>query len=167
MIVTIHALGSIATAAALSRTPDRSSIGPLRLAAGFLAGIVIHGALDLLPHNYPLSPPIDVFVALGLIGLTGILVQKRNRLLVVICFFGALFPDIFDHGPLIAARRFGIAVPHLPFKIFPWHWKEYSGSIYDGRNWVTSLLGHVVIAGFSLAAIAYRRKTFFRSGKDG
>jgi hypothetical protein len=56
MNVRFHALGSFATAAVLSLSQTenwRSASALKKYSIGFVVGILIHGILDFLPHQYP------------------------------------------------------------------------------------------------------------------
>lgn len=66
---------------------------------------------------------------------------RHNGFLLGVCFIGSLFPDLIDLGPAIANKYLGLSLP--VFKVFPWHWQEHSGSIYDGSRATESLLCHL------------------------
>lgn len=164
MNVTFHAFGSFAAAAVLSlgKSEDWRSRSTLKKHfIGFAAGVIAHGALDYLPHQYPLASKIDVALALLLFLLFLAVSHRRNFLLVLICFAGGIFPDVIDLGPAIAAKHLGIPIPQIPFRVFPWHLKQYSGSIYDGSRAVESAIYHisVLLIGFGLL-YAYRKRIF-------
>ncbi|MEP6902440.1 MAG: hypothetical protein ABJA66_11865 [Actinomycetota bacterium] len=161
MNVIFHTLGSIATAAVLSAKPGEKTSNLKKLAVGFFVGILLHGILDLLPHNYPLSSTLDVFFTLFLLALTIFLAQKQNRILILVCFVGAIFPDLVDLGAEIANKHLGIPFPQFSFKIFPWHWKEYSGSIYDGTRNFESLIYHSLVFLISFLLIYFYRNKLF------
>jgi len=123
---------------------------------------LIHGILDFLPHNYPLPSKIDVVLAVVLLIAAAFLAQKQNRFLILICFIGAVFPDIVDLSPGILNKHVGIFLPQLSFKVFPWHWKEYSGSIYDGSRNFESFVYYTLVFLISILLIfLYRKKLFF------
>lgn len=146
MNVTFHALGSFATAAVLSlekRENRRSLSAVKKYLIGFAVGILIHGVLDLLPHQYPVPSKVDVVLALFLLLLFLFLSQKQNFPLILICFAGCIFPDVIDLGPVIVDKYLGISLPRLPFRLFPWHIKQYSGSIYDGSRTIESAFYHI------------------------
>jgi hypothetical protein len=85
---------------------------------------------------------------------------------LVVCFVGCIFPDLIDLGPAIVNKRTGWSLPVV--KIFPWHWREYSGSIYDGSRAVESSLYHLIVAGVCLILLyAYRRELFRGSSRIG
>jgi hypothetical protein len=143
--VIFHTLGSLATAAVLN---DRISQGRFaysysRIAGGGFAGIVLHGVLDYCPHTYPVEPKLDVGLSLLLFTVSLLLVSKRNWLLLGFCFVGALLPDLIDLGPAILNKSTGWSLPVV--KVFPWHWPQYSGSIYDHNHNIESLSWHVLM----------------------
>lgn len=161
MNVTFHAIGSFATAAVLSlnRTENwRSAPAFKRYAIGFVVGILVHGVLDFLPHQYPIPSKVDVILASVLFCLFLFVAQKQNFLLVLSCFAGCVFPDVVDLGPVIVDKYLQISFPRLPFR-FPWHLKEYSGSIYDGSRAVESAVYHILFLLICFGLIyAYRKK---------
>lgn len=168
MNVTFHVLGSFATAAVLSFPPpphQRNSLPLWRYLIGFAAGVLIHGALDFLPHGYPLRSKTDVVLALILLAIFSFPAARRNLLLLWLCFVGSIFPDLVDLSAGIADKHLGIRLPELPFKIFPWHWKEYSGSIYDGSRAVESGIYHVSVLLICFALLYAYRKSFFKFRK--
>lgn len=165
MNVTFHVLGSFATAAVLSLKPTEkyfSASALLKYGACFVAGILIHGILDYLPHQYPLPSKIDVVLALLLLPLMLFAAQKQNFLLILICFGGAIFPDVVDLGPTIAKKYLGISPPQLPFRVFPWHLKEFSGSIYNGSSRTESTLYHLAFVLVCSTLLYYYRERVFR-----
>lgn len=161
MNVIFHTLASVATAAVLSarleeREPVHSTKGLTILVSGFTVGILLHGLLDSIPHQYPLPSLLDVVVSLALFFIVFVLSRKEARWILSACFLGAIFPDLVDLGPAIVNQKMQWHLPTV--KIFPWHWKEYSGSIFDGsRRWL-SVLNHLVVAGTSAFLILRFRK---------
>jgi hypothetical protein len=169
MNVTFHALGSFATAAVLSLkiTENWRSISALKkYLIGFAGGIVVHGILDLLPHQYPIPSKVDVILAPLLLLLFLFVSQKQNFLLILICFAGCVFPDVIDLGPVIVDKYLGIALPRLPFRLFPWHTTKYSGSIYDGSRVVESAVYHILFSLICLSLLYICRKNIFRFWKN-
>ncbi len=169
MNVTFHALGSLATTAVLSFKISEHwhyASALKKYVIGFVSGIVLHGVLDYLPHNYPLPSRFDIIFALILFSFTFFLIRKHNRLLILFCFVGAIFPDLADLSAGIANKHLGIPIPQLSFKIFPWHWKEYSGSIYDGSRKIESNIYHISVLLISFGLIYAYRKNFFNLRKN-
>jgi hypothetical protein len=171
MNVTFHTLTSLAIAAALSTKQTKPianesfvfSDVPL-LSIGFVTGVMIHGLLDFVPHSYPIKSIVDVVLSLGLSPAVMIFIQQRHRLLAALCFLGVIFPDLVDLGPAILNSHLGW---HLPVvKIFPWHWPQYSGSIYNGSRPLSSLAAYSLVAGVSLSLLYLCRKNFFRSYQE-
>jgi hypothetical protein len=164
MNVIFHSLASVATAAFLSAQlkdkPINSTTGVTVLVIGFGTGILLHGLLDWLPHQYPLPSVLDVGASLILFSIVFMFARLEARWVLFGCFLGAIFPDLVDLGPAIVNKQMQL---HLPTaKVFPWHWKEYSGSIYDGsRHWL-SILNHLVVAGISGCLIFRYRQSLAR-----
>jgi hypothetical protein len=130
--------------------------------ASFLLGVLSHGVLDGLLHQYPIPFVIDPLAALAGIALWCALVQSRFRLLFIVTFLGAILPDVIDLGSGIANRLFQLRLPtvaeslgfHLPAgHFFPWHWPEGSGSIFDGTRDAVSLTNHIIVLSFVAAAV--------------
>jgi hypothetical protein len=166
MNVVFHTLTSVATAAVLStqlkeKKPIDSTAALTILVIGFTTGILLHGLLDWIPHQYPLPSVLDVVVSLILFSTIFILARNEARWILSACFLGAIFPDLVDLGPAILNRQMQLHLPTV--KIFPWHWKEYSGSIYDGsRRWL-SIFNHLVVTGMSGCLILGFRKSLIRN----
>jgi hypothetical protein len=166
MNVIFHTLGSLATAAVLSAKPDEKKWNLKKLSIGFIAGILLHGILDVLPHNYPLPSKFDAAASLLLLALSILLAQSRNRILILVCFAGAVFPDIVDLGAGIINKHLGIPVPQMPFKIFPWHRKQYSGSVYDGSRNIESLACYIFLLSICFCLIYVFRKRFLAVSRN-
>jgi hypothetical protein len=120
----------------------------------FVVGIISHGALDYLPHCYPINSKIDAIAGLIMIISVTWLTNKKYRLIIGLAFAGCIFPDLVDHLPSILNKEFGFSLPIFE-KIFPWHVKEYSGSIYSG-NCNISNLNHALLL-LTIAIVFYCR----------
>jgi hypothetical protein len=167
MNVTFHVLGSFATTAVLSFPPQanrQNFSGFRRYIIGFIAGVLIHGVLDFLPHQYPLRSKTDVVSALILFAVFSFMAKWQNLLLLWTCFIGSIFPDLVDLSAGIVNKHLAIPIPELPFKIFPWHWKEFSGSIYDGSRNAESAIYHISFLLICLSLLYAYRKSFFKFG---
>jgi hypothetical protein len=165
MNVVFHTVASIATASVLSaqlqQKPLTSTAGLTVLAVGFGAGVLLHGVLDWSPHQYPLAAAVDVIVSLIFFAVVFLLAHNEARWILSACFLGAIFPDLLDLGPAILNKQMQLNLPTV--KIFPWHWKQYSGSIYDGgRQWL-SFLNHLLVAGMSGFLIIRYRQSLIRN----
>lgn len=165
MNVTFHVLGSFATAAVLSREADSKNSMFATLAkfgVGFVVGVLVHGLLDYLPHEYPLRSKFDIALALILLLFALSAVQMQNIVLLLICFAGSIFPDVIDLGAAIANKHLGVALPQLPFKIFPWHWEQFSGSIYDGSRRFESTVYHLIFVSVCFILLRIYRNKFLK-----
>jgi hypothetical protein len=165
--VTFHCAASIGVAHMISRPlVDAASMGWLRntgiAVSAFLLGVLSHGVLDGLLHQYPVPLMIDPLAAVAVLAIYCCLVQHRFRLLFILTFTGAVLPDVIDLGTAIANRLLGSHLPTpaewLGFRLpaghfFPWHWPEGSGSIFGGSRLVVSLTNHIIVMSFVLAAI--------------
>lgn len=130
---------------------DRTIQGSL----AFLLGIMAHGALDYIPHCYPINSKIDVIGGLLIISVSTLLAGKTYRLIVAMAFTGSIFPDIMDLSTAIANKYGGLNLPVYK-NFFPWHWKEYSGSIYSD-NCSVSAINHFMML-ISIIIICWVRR---------
>lgn len=142
MNVLFHTTSAIAIAVLVTNTKKiehdktNKSIYLTSLVA-FIVGIISHGALDYIPHCYPINSKVDVFASLCLFLFLLFITNRKYRFILSASFIGCIFPDIVDLSPGIINHHVGIYVPTFK-KIFPWHWHEYSGSIYHGSCYVSS-----------------------------
>ncbi|HEY8559378.1 MAG TPA: hypothetical protein VIL74_03160 [Pyrinomonadaceae bacterium] len=165
MNITFHVIGSFATAAVLNLDKGENWLAPRALAkylVGFTVGVIVHGILDASPHQYPLTSKIDVILAALLLPLFLLVSQKQNLLLILFCYAGCVFPDVVDLGPAMVEKYFQISLPRLSFRLFPWHLKQYSGSIYDGSRAVESAFYHVSFSLICLSLLFANRKSFLK-----
>ncbi len=109
----------------------------------FTVGLISHGALDYIPHCYPVNSKLDVIAGLTIIFTTTWLTNKKYRLIMGFSFLGCIFPDLVDLSPGIINKQFGLSLPTID-KIFPWHLHDYSGSIYTD-NCNNSTLNHILL----------------------
>lgn len=159
MNVTFHVLMGIAVAAALS--PRKSVVGGGTLVTGFVAALGSHGLLDYIPHSYPIKSGVDVGLAFCIFSLALFFANVHIRLFLVTCFLGSILPDLIDLAPGILNRHLGLSLPEV--KWFPWHWRQYSGSIYDGTRRTVSSVTHVTVLAIALSLIWRFRDCVFRS----
>jgi hypothetical protein len=167
MNVIFHILGALGTASVLARTTKPAGAFPVASvsdlaapAAGFAIGVVVHGAMDFAPHSYPLRASTDIIMALLMMAAAFAISDPRRWLLLGACCVGALFPDLIDLGPAMLNKHVGLSLPVV--KIFPWHWPENSGSIYDGTRAVISALGHLIAVVLGGAAVALFGRALLR-----
>ena len=126
----------------------------MRYAAAFGMGILTHGLLDLLPHCYPIPSKADALLSLVLLMFAVLRSSKTFRPLLITAFAGAVFPDVLDLSPAILAKQTGWSIPLFPH-FFPWHWKEYSGSVYKGS---CAFSNGIHLLFLSIAGIVFRKK---------
>ena len=126
---------------------------------GFLLGLLSHGALDYTPHCYPINSKLDAIAGLTMIIALVWLTTKRYRLITGLSFLGCVFPDLIDLSPSILNKQLGLSLPIMN-KIFPWHWHEYSGSIY-GSNCDVSTANHLFVI-LTVIIICWFRRTDLR-----
>lgn len=109
----------------------------------FLVGVISHGALDYIPHCYPINSKIDVILGLAIIIATLWKTNRKYRVIVFFSFLGSVLPDLIDLLPAIANKQLGLDLPIID-KIFPWHLHDYSGSIFK-EDCATSTLNHILL----------------------
>lgn len=122
----------------------------------FIIGLISHGVLDYTPHCYPINSKTDVITSLIVILTTIWLTNKKYRLIVALSFFGCVFPDLVDLSPGIINKQFGLSLPTFD-KIFPWHFHDYSGSIYNNKC-NNSTLNHIFLL-LTIGIICWCRQT--------
>jgi hypothetical protein len=139
----------------LGNSPSLKETIPTASAA-FVLGVISHGALDYIPHCYPINSKIDVVAASLMILAATWFVNKPYRPIAALSFLGSIFPDLIDLGPKLANKYLELGLS-IPENIFSWHWHEYSGSIYSGDCDVSNLNHLLVIV--TVAVICWARKT--------
>lgn len=138
----------------LGNKPTVTQVIPTALSV-FLLGIISHGVLDYIPHCYPLHSKIDVIGGTVMILSVLWFTNASYRLVMGLSFFGSLLPDLIDHTPELLNKHFNLEIT-VHNNIFPWHWPEYSGSIYDGAC-IVSTLNHLLLI-FTLIFIAWIKR---------
>ena len=132
MNIFFHTTAAIGLIATLNDTKNSSSSNKKSIQRSLVAfgvGIVSHGALDYIPHCYPINPKLDVILGLLIMISLTIKCKPNYRLIVAATFLGSIFPDLIDLSPQILNQYLGLSLP-IQEKIFPWHWQKYSGSIF-------------------------------------
>lgn len=122
---------------------------------GFAAGIISHGALDYIPHCYPVNAKADAVTGLLLMLFLTVKTNRKFRFITVATLLGTVFPDLVDLAPAILNKQLDLNLPIVE-KIFPWHWKEYSGSIYQSSCNI-STLNHLLL-GASVIIVCWCRR---------
>ncbi len=85
----------------------------------FTVGLISHGALDYIPHCYPINSKLDAIVGLTIILTTTWLTNKKYRIIIALSFLGSIFPDLVDLSPSIINQQLGLNLPTFE-KVFPW-----------------------------------------------
>lgn len=159
MNILFHLITAIGAAVLLTDTskPIEKYIA-IRCCLIFIVGIFFHGVLDYIPHAYPINSKIDAILSLFFIILAILFTNRNYKFIIAASFFGNIFPDLIDlsSGILNKYLHFNF---HIYPKIFPWHWPQYSGSIYkDGSE--VSILNHLMILAFALVVCLMRFRDF-------
>lgn len=148
MNVLFHTTAAIGVAVMLTDThkvkPD--TIFKDSISTGFFAfvtGIISHGALDYIPHCYPVNSKADAILGLATIITLTLLTVKKYRPIIGLAFTGSIFPDMIDLSPAILNKYLGLSFP-ITDNIFPWHWHDYSGSIYT-QECDVSAINHFIV----------------------
>lgn len=158
MNIIFHATAALGIIATLNNTekPAKSSKSIVSQAlAAFAIGLISHGALDYIPHCYPIDPKIDVIVGSFIIGMLTLLSKSNYRIIVALTFLGSIFPDLVDLSPQILNKFLGTSIP-VSDNVFPWHWEKYSGSIFID-DCKTSTLNHSILV-FVVVIICVSRR---------
>lgn len=170
MNVLIHLATGFATAFAITETKKLRTKKQIITTSiiGLLISVMSHGLLDYSPHCYPINSRLDFI--LSLISLTGLIyfAIKKMRIIIFSCLIGSVLPDIIDLLPSILNKQFGFNLPTHK-NIFPWHWKEFSGSIYSQDCFVSNI--NIGLITFSVIGILYLKRsnlktTYSRSKKS-
>ncbi len=148
MNVLFHVATGLGTVILLTDTHTIKSNAPLKsilpiAALALCIGVIAHGALDYIPHCYPVNTKIDM--SLGLLLILGLLALSKSKYKWIMLggLTGCVLPDIIDLLPTMLNKNLGLNLPIID-KVFPWHWKQYSGSIYSG-NCGVSAINHCLV----------------------
>ncbi|MCB0840606.1 MAG: hypothetical protein KDE26_09975 [Bacteroidetes bacterium] len=161
MNVLFHIAAGTAIIANSSKEETLSSKDQLtKTFTGFTLGVISHGILDYSPHCYPVNSKVDVIVSLIIIIALILLSQKVWKFIVGGTLFGCIFPDLVDLSPGMINSLFGMHLPTFP-PVFPWHFPEYSGSIYSGDCDV-SFVNHLLTLFVCGGMVWLNRKIFVK-----
>ena len=163
MNILFHTTAAIGLIATLNETSSEEYSNKRKIVLGFIyfaISVVSHGALDYIPHCYPINPKIDVIIGAIVIGTLTFLSKPKYRLIVGLTFLGNIFPDIVDLSPQILNKYLGLSIP-INDKIFPWHWEKYSGSIFN-EDCKTYTLNHFILVAV-IFAICIMKKNILKN----
>lgn len=126
--------------------------------------LLSHGILDMTPHCYPINAKLDVVIGSFAILSTFWLIRPTHKLFFCGCLFFSILPDIIDLSPQIANSHLGF---HLPIyqHIFPWHWKIFSGSIYNKSCLYSNIIHFLLICLLIFIFYKKRRNLQYAIGK--
>lgn len=130
MNVLFHLAAGFGIALAVCSEAVKPKIWPTAT-TGALIAFVSHALLDYTPHCYPINSKIDFIAGFILLLALSLFARKGYRLIIFATLSGAVLPDIIDLLPAILNKQLHLELP-VYNKVFPWHWKIYSGSIYNG-----------------------------------
>ncbi len=167
MNVLFHVTTALSLAVILTDTQTHPPSAPMRRAiplamAAFVVGIASHGALDYIPHRYPVNNYLDVILGALIILLSLLFIRNAYRPIVTAACLGSILPDLVDVLPWVMRYQLGITwFPFTHFKVFPWHWGGHSGSLYEGHQLVSGI-NHVLLL-FAIVSILYFRRRDLRT----
>lgn len=128
-------------------------------ATGAFIAFASHALLDYTPHCYPINSKIDFIGGFILLLALTFFARKEYRLIIFATLSGAVLPDIIDLLPAILNKQFNLELP-IYTKVFPWHWKNYSGSIYTNECHVSNI--NIGLLLFSVLLVVLLKKSMVR-----
>lgn len=156
MNVTFHTITGLAIGSAMTaqmKDVEANKLIKARdiplIGAGFVLGVISHGIMDILPHQYPFKSSTDIITALAIFLGAMLFVRKRFYLVFAFAFLGSIFPDLVDLGPEMANQFLGFSLPTSREQFFLWHRDAFSGSIYTKGDNPLSDLTHMLVMGFA------------------
>ncbi len=167
MNVIFHVLTGAAAAGVATRFLDPLRTGPgtyLAMSGALVGlGVMLHGLLDIAPHQYPLRATPDILVSSVLIAVILACVRPRWVVLTSASIFGNILPDLIDLGPSMLFEISGIDLRFTSEKVFFWHTPEFSGSIYNGSRSFESHSYHSVVVLLATCAVIAAWNTLARN----
>lgn len=147
-----HIAAGASVIAGMSHAKSETAKDVVKLSsAGFFLGLLSHGILDYTPHCYPLNSKVDAILGLLLILLIVWKINWNWKAIAGFTLLGCVIPDIIDLAPEILNSLFNLGLPTFD-KLFPWHLREFSGSIYTDEckvsainHWLTILFCAIVV----------------------
>ena len=143
MNVLFHIVSGLGTVALVTDTSQLKEDAPIKdifrvTVFALTLGVISHGVLDYTPHCYPINTKFDMsfglLLMLTLIGFS----RLRYKWIMLGGLLGCILPDLIDLLPAMLNKYLGLNLPKWN-KLFPWHWKEYSGSIYNSDCAISNL----------------------------
>lgn len=166
MNITYHTMVGIASSSVIAKkysTKDNKKDNYKILKViiiGIIVNILLHGVLDLIPHNYPISLMNDIILVLCLSIFSIIFIKKKYRILTLSCICGSILPDIID--------KFIVKIVlNSKNYLFPWHDSEVVNKFYKIYIKFISVeyygLMNILITLIFLGVIIFYRKVFIRN----
>ncbi|HHV30617.1 hypothetical protein [Acetivibrio mesophilus] len=158
MNLVFHTVFSVSTSPIVAKNIVKTN-KPLRyLGLGFASNIIMHGVMDLVPHDYPVTTMVDISISFVLFLLSIIFVKRELRNSVFFCFLGGVLPDLIDKGLFRVLRMNSI-------KLFPWHWANVINFFYKwyfNHAWLFSICNALAII-VSVGLLLINRRFIFES----
>lgn len=158
MNVLFHLTAGFGIALAVCPEAAQPKVALIAAAGAFIA-FVSHALLDYTPHCYPINSKIDVIGGFILLLALTFFARKEYRLIIFATLSGAVLPDIIDLLPAILNKQLNLELP-IYTKVFPWHWKNYSGSIYTNEFHVSNI--NIGLLLFSVLLVVLLKKSTVR-----
>ena len=158
MNVLFHLAAGFGIAVALCNQELKPKKIPTATAGAFIA-FVSHALLDYTPHCYPINSKVDFIAGFILLLVLSFFARKEYRWIMLATLCGSVLPDIIDLLPAILNKQFHLNLP-VYAKIFPWHWKIYSGSIYINECQVSNI--NIGLLLFSVLLVVLLKKSTVR-----
>lgn len=162
MNITYHTMLGVASASVIAKIiPEEHNIKIYKIGTiGVGINILLHGILDILPHNYSLTMIKDGIIALFLIAVAMFFVNNKYRLLTLCCVGGAILPDVIDK---IIIKN----ISTVNFYVFQWHNSEIINKFYLVYIKVIPIqyfgVTDIVVVGVSLLFLILYRDKFIKS----
>lgn len=164
MNITYHTVLGVASTSVMTKIiPEEDNIKIYKIGTiGVGINILLHGILDILPHNYSLTMIKDGIITLFLIAVAMFFVNNKYRLLTLCCVGGAILPDVIDK---IIIRN----ISTVNFYVFPWHNAEIINNFYLVYLKIIPMqyfgITDIVVVGISLLFLILYRDKFIKSFK--
>jgi len=143
MNLIFHTVLSVSTSLIFAKKIVKTDKSIKYLGLGFISNIIMHGVMDLVPHNYPVTTMADISISFTFFLLSIIFVRREFLTPVFFCFLGGVLPDLIDKGFFRVLR--------INIKLFPWHWTNVINFFYKwyfNHTWlfITSNILAIVVS---------------------